>query len=461
MKNPDDEKETICAIATPHGEGSIGIVRISGPRTFKISAPLYRGPKPIQNMASHTAYFGEVVNPIDNSLIDQALFLPMHGPNSYTGEDILEIQAHGNPFLLQKIVSALISQGARMARPGEFTQRAFLSGKMDLSQAEAVMELISAKSTSQHQWALDQLKGRLSIKIETLKKRLLAIIAEIEASIDFSDQDIPVQSGKEIVTEIQQIKDEIHEMISNYDLGRQIIEGFTVVIAGRPNVGKSSLMNYFLQEDRAIVTPEAGTTRDLLQEPLQLEGLSVKLIDTAGFRNSHHPIEQEGIRRAQKAQERSDLTLWVLDISEKPSTEDHDMAKKLQPEKTIILLNKSDLPKQGDIDNFIQKHPQFKYTSTSLVSEEGLAQLKIYIKSNLIKQPEKEQPLVALLRHKIALETAEEKLLSGIKSSQNGDSFEFPAIDLREAIDALGQITGETTLDDIFDQIFNQFCIGK
>ncbi len=461
MLRPNDDHDTICAIATPQGEGGIGIVRISGKEARKIVQPLYRGKTQWGSIKSHVVHLGEVIDPLNNHVIDEALFLPMFAPNSYTGEDLIEIQAHGNPFLLQKIVSALLSQGARLATPGEFTRRAFLSGRMDLTQAEAVMDIISAKSDTQHQLALSQLRGHLSQKISDLKKRLVSIIAQIESSIDFSDQDIPTISNTEIIQRIQFVIDSIKNLLSRYSLGRQMREGFTVAIVGRPNVGKSSLMNYFLQEDRAIVTPIAGTTRDLLQEPINLDGLSIKLIDTAGYRETDHPIEQEGVRRAELAQQQADIILWMVDASQEPTSEDLCLSQRLFHKKTILLLNKIDLPHRMDKTYISDKYPKYKYLCISVKSEEGLDELQSMLKSALLKNPEKEQPLIALLRHRDALLSAEKSLQTALASIHAGTSWEFPAIDLREAIDSLGLITGETTLDDILDQVFGQFCIGK
>ncbi|MFQ5587648.1 MAG: tRNA uridine-5-carboxymethylaminomethyl(34) synthesis GTPase MnmE [Nitrospiria bacterium] len=461
MPYSDDHHDTICAIATSQGEAGIGIVRVSGPRARKIVGQLYRGRKKWDEIISHTACLGEVVDPLDGTLIDEALFLPMFAPNSYTGEDVVEIQAHGNPFLLEKIVAALLSQGARLAMPGEFTRRAFLSGRMDLTQAEAVMEVIAAKSDTQHQWSLSQLKGRLSQEVSALKERLVTIIAEIEAAIDFSDQELPFSSHDKIIKRIQCVTNSVRSMLAQYETGRQMREGFAVVIVGRPNVGKSSLMNAFLQEDRAIVTPVAGTTRDLLQEPINLEGLSVKLVDTAGYRETSHPIEQEGVRRAETARRNADLTLWMLDASEALTPEDRALSRQLCLEKTVVLLNKVDLPVKIDEAWISKLALNHQHLRISIKSGEGLEHLRHELKTLLLGKPEKEQPLVALLRHKKALSAAEKSLVSAVAAIKEGVSWEFPVVDLREALDAFGQITGETALDDILDQIFNQFCIGK
>jgi len=387
-------------------------------------------------------------------LIDEALFLPMFAPHSYTGEDVVEIQAHGNPLILKKILSAAILQGARLASPGEFTRRAFISGRIDLAQA-------AAKSDLQHQWALGQLKGQLSVKISGLKKQLVAVLAQIEASIDFSEEEIPLQGRDEIASSIRDILFPMRALLEGYEVGRQIREGFTVVIMGRANVGKSSLMNHFLQEDRAIVTPIAGTTRDLLQEPLDLSGLSIKLVDTAGYRESVHPVEQEGVARAARVQKEADLVLWVLDSSQALTKDDLYLAEMLQDRPLIILLNKRDLPSAIEEEVLRLKYPNTEFVHISIKSDTGLKALSDCIKSRLIVSPEKEPPMLALLRHRNALMAAESRLTTALASVEEGLSWEFPAIDLRESMDALGEIVGETTVDALLNEIFGQFCIGK
>lgn len=461
MKRPLEKNETICAIATPHGEGGIGVIRVSGKEACIFVSPLYRGKKSWASLESHRAYWGEVVDPLDGTPIDEALFLPMYAPHSYTGEDVVEIQSHGNPFVLEKILSKLLLQGARLAAPGEFTRRAFLNGRMDLSQAEAVMEMIAAKSDSQHQWALSQLKGRLSQKVVSLKERVVSVLAQIEAAIDFSGENLPLKSSKEMCDEVNAVLDSIRGMLEGYAVGRQIREGFTVVIVGRPNVGKSSLMNYFLQEERAIVTALPGTTRDLLQEPVDLEGLSVKLVDTAGYRLTEHPIEQEGIRRAEAAQQSADLTLWLLDASQALTAEDLYLAEKLRDCPVMVLLNKVDLPAVLDREAICSIYPKKELLDVSVITGAGMFRLRHEIRKRLLLYPEKESPMVGLLRHRNALALAETALVSAATALEERLSWEFPAIDLRDALDALGQITGETTVDDVLDQVFGQFCIGK
>lgn len=461
MKRRSGEKDTISAISTAPGMSGIGIVRVSGNDAFPIVASLYRGKKRFSSFTSRTAHFGEVVDPGTQEVIDEAIFLVMKRPQSYTGEDVVEIQSHGNPFLLEKIVSLLLQQGARLAMPGEFTRRAFLSGRIDLAQAEAVMEIISSRSALKHQWALGQLKGHLSQKIISLKGRLISIIAQIEASIDFSDAEIPLCRPGEMKRQICEVLQDIRSLLADYEKGRQIREGFTVVIVGRPNVGKSSLLNLFLHEDRAIVTPFPGTTRDLLQETIDLNGISLRLIDTAGYHKTEHPVEQEGVRRGESAQKSGDLCLWLLDASESITEDDLELADRLRDAPKIVILNKVDLPRKLQMASIPGKLLDGSFLNLSIKTGEGFDHLQNKLRETLVGRSEREQPLIGLLRHKKSLASAALVLSRASKAIEEGLSLEFPAIDLREAVDALGEITGETTVDEILDQIFERFCIGK
>ncbi len=461
MKGRLGEHDTICAISTPPGNAGIGVIRISGKAAIPISGALFRGKGTLSEFDSHTLHHGKVIDPETQTLVDEAIFLIMKAPNSYTGENTVEIQSHGNNFLLEKIIALLLKQGARLAAPGEFTRRAFLSGKIDLAQAEAVMELIASQSETHHQWAMAQMKGQLSKKILSLQGRLLPMIAQIEASIDFSEDEIPLCSPETLSKQISAVLQSVSAMLADYSYGRQIREGYTVVIVGRPNVGKSSLLNLFLKEDRAIVTPYPGTTRDLLQETIDFGGILIKLVDTAGYREAEHPIEQEGVRRGEAAQKNADLTLWLLDASEALSKEDIKLSETLKNGPKIIVLNKSDLPRALEMDSIPGDPPEEQFLNLSARTSQGFPELRDKIKAQLITRSEKEPPAIGLLRHKKALESAKKSLVHALASVNQGLSWEFPAIDLRESLDALGEITGETTVDEILDQIFDQFCIGK
>ncbi len=457
---PDD---TICAIATPAGVGSIGVIRVSGQLSLAIVSKIFNGKKR-NGFTSHTVHHGEIIDPSTDHVIDEALVLFMKGPHSYTGEDVVEIQSHGNPLLLQKIVSVLLSCGARLADPGEFTRRAFLAGKMDLAQAEAVMEMISAQSHSAQAMALNQLRGKLSEKIYIVRAEIVSLLSHIEASIDFTEQGIDLCSQEEIVARIDKPYQLIGDLLSRYEEGRQIREGTSVVIIGRPNVGKSSILNRLLGEDRAIVTPIPGTTRDTLEEGFNLQGHLVKIIDTAGMRETTDSIEQEGVRRGQAELEKADIALFILDASKTMDPKDIVLGDKISGKKKIVVLNKSDLPFCMDMDAIQAQYPKDPIVSISAITGHGFDDLKNKLVSLMIAE-EKEPPMVALMRHKHALERAESAMKRALQFAkenvEENPAVEFMASDLREALDALGEIVGETTTDEILDQIFNQFCIGK
>ncbi|MBI3358991.1 MAG: tRNA uridine-5-carboxymethylaminomethyl(34) synthesis GTPase MnmE [Nitrospirae bacterium] len=483
--NPNlGQDDTIAAIATPAGVGSIGVIRVSGNHAISIVSQVFKGK--LQEFESHTVHHGEIIDPSTDYLIDEALVLVMKGPRSYTGEDVVEIQSHGNPALLQKILSVLITCGARLAQPGEFTRRAFLAGKMDLAQAEAVMELIAAQSNAAQAMALNQLRGKLSAKIDSVKEEILSLLSQIEASIDFTEQGIDLCSYGEIVARIDRPYQSICELLSRYEEGKQIREGRSVVIVGRPNVGKSSIMNYLLGEDRAIVTPIPGTTRDTLEERLNLQGHIIKIIDTAGMRDTTDSIEQEGVRRGEGALKRADIALFVLDVSEPIHLEDITLWDKITCKKKIIILNKIDLPSRIYIEAIHTKYPTDPVVLLSAATGEGMDDLKNKLVALIATKEESEPPHISLLRHKNALERAKHAMnralqlaiealrgvdfvrpsegRGGIERETNRPPHwvdEFLAADLREALDALGEIVGKITTDDILDQIFNQFCIVK
>jgi len=460
-------EETICAIATAIGHAAIGIVRVSGPAAFSIVQPLFAGRGTLSDFASHTVHYGRVRNPEDGAIIDEALFLVMKGPYSYTGEAMIEIQSHGNPLVLQQIVACLIGQGARLAAPGEFTRRAFLSGRIDLAQAEAVMEVIAAQSESHRAWALGQLKGELSATIGDLRERLLSMLSHVEASIDFIEQGIVVYKPAEMVAEVSAVQTAVRALLASYRNGRVVREGKTVVIAGRPNVGKSSLLNRLVGEARAIVTPQPGTTRDLVESWVRWNDLALRIVDTAGIRESHDPIEQEGVRRGQEAIRTADLVLLVLDASVPLLPDDLSWIALLDAEiaardgRVLLTLNKSDLPRRIDLASL-----PGSAVSISTVTGVGFDDLKRAMADALKMAPEKEQPLVGLLRHHDALARADLALQRAVAAAAEGQksaSWEFLAVDLREAADFLGEILGTSPVvdDALLDRIFNQFCIGK
>ncbi|MEK6582838.1 MAG: tRNA uridine-5-carboxymethylaminomethyl(34) synthesis GTPase MnmE [Nitrospirota bacterium] len=463
--------DTIAAISTPLGEGGIGIVRLSGKDAFKIADRLFHSPKgkKISDTPSHRIIYGFVKDPSTNDTVDEVLVSVMRSPNTYTREDIVEINCHGGMLPLRKVLELVIKEGARLADPGEFTKRAFLNGRLDLSEAEAVIDLIRAKTDEAGRIALEQLKGRLSVKILKLREALTQICTFVEAYIDFPEEEIEISSKKEMLESTGSILAELESLLKTYEEGRFFREGLGAAIVGRPNVGKSSLLNALLQKDRAIVTNMPGTTRDIIEEYLNINGLPLRIIDTAGIRESHDMAEREGVKRSLKAIEDADLVIAVVDGSEPLKNEDFEVLGKIKGKNAIIAINKSDLisPKERESRRAEVASALFSYASQiisiSALKEDGLEELKDTIFSSCVKnwKEQKEGIIITNLRHKIAIQAAYDSLGNALKSMETNQPVEITAIDLREALDRIGEIVGAVTTDDILNRIFSDFCIGK
>ena len=454
------EEETICAVSTPSGEGGIGIIRISGKDALGIAKKIFqpRTEKDISRAATHTLHYGHVIDPATGEPVDEVLMSVMHGPATYTREDIVEINCHGGMVPLWRVMGLLINAGARQADPGEFTKRAFLNGRIDLAQAEAVMDIIRAKTDLCHRAANEQLLGGLSAEISRLRDRLVSLIASVEAGIDFPEEDIETESGTQLTDEVSDIVAAIEELLLSYNYGRILRDGFATAIVGRPNVGKSSLLNALLKQNRAIVTEMPGTTRDVLEEYLNISGVPIKILDTAGIRHTHDTVEQEGVRRSLAAIESADIVLVVLDGSERLTEEDERVLDKVRGKNTIAIINKSDLPRK--LDGLSGPHIQ---VSVSCRTGDGLNGLKRAI-SDMVKQGtigSREHAWAVNQRHRTALAQTKESLQKSLDSIASSLSPEFIAVDLRGAIDSLGLIIGSTYTEDILERIFNDFCIGK
>ena len=464
-------EDTICAIATPSGEGGIGIVRLSGLQALAVAGRIVRlrSGAPLSSLATHTLHLADLVLPSSShkrsspragALLDEALVVYMKGPRSFTGEDVVEIQSHGGPLVLGALCDACIGAGARMAEPGEFTKRAFLNGRLDLSQAEAVLDTIRAKSEAGLTAAQRQLRGELGREVEGARAVLLMVLAQLEAGIDFAGEDITVLEHEELVRAISQAASIIQRLESTATQGRILRDGARVVILGRPNVGKSSLMNRLLKEDRAIVTDIPGTTRDVIEEGLDMAGVMVRLVDTAGIRETVDTVEREGIKRTLSALEDADLCLVVLDGSVPLTQADHDLVKTVADRKHLVLINKSDLPSMIDAEAAEFRGPRFLVSAKSGV---GLDELRTAIRAMLVSSggDASEGIVVTNVRHRTALRRAAESLQQTWEASRHGLAGELIAVDLRAAADALGEITGVITTDEILERIFSEFCIGK
>jgi tRNA modification GTPase len=478
------QNDTIAAIATPPGAGGIGVIRVSGSDAFRLVLPLFRRPGAGEAVsalpASHQLTYGRIIDPLTHELLDEVLVAFMRAPHTYTREDVVEIQGHGGPLVLKRILRAVLSQGARMANPGEFTLRAFLNGRLDLAQAEAVMDLIGSETEASQRLALQQLQGRISAQIEDARTSILGAIARIEASIDFPEDDIPTPQADELRPLIAAAQQQVAALLAGSEQGRLYRQGLRTAIIGRPNVGKSSLLNALLRTDRAIVTPVAGTTRDTVEEVANLRGIPLHLIDTAGITPTDDPVEQIGVQRSRAAAENADVVLLVFDGSELLTTQDRQVCAELRAlgfgssleedrvttryhRPVVIVVNKADREPRITRAELEAMWPQAPIVTLSTLTGTGLSDLEDTL-AELVqagKGLHSESVLVTSARHQEALRRAAEHLQAAQVSLAQALPLDFVSIDLRASYSVLGEVTGETASDDLLDRIFSEFCIGK
>jgi tRNA modification GTPase len=458
-------RDTIAAIATPPGVGGIGVIRVSGPASEGIARRLFRPSRPLASFLSHHLYHGEVAAPETGAILDDVLVAFLRGPHTYTGEDTLEINCHGGPLILRTVLAEVFRAGARPAERGEFTKRAFLNGRLDLSQAEAVLDLITAKTPEGLSAAVDRLKGRLSGRIEMIRDAIIDLLAGIEAAIDFAEDDGAVETPGEDFPEFQTLIDDLQALAATYLRGRITREGVGVVIAGRPNVGKSSLLNRLLGEKRAIVTPVPGTTRDFIEEAVNIGGIPVRLTDTAGIRLPENAIEKEGIDLVWERLDNADAVLVLLDGSMALTPEDHELLAKILAKPMLPVINKSDLPQRLDEEMLQDLLPETTPPAIRISAKygDGIYRLTAAIRDMVLATPAEETTgiMIADLRHKVALERAAECLVRAREGLHDGLPPELTALEVREALDSLGEITGRTTSEEVLDRIFANFCVGK
>ncbi|MBX7066470.1 MAG: tRNA uridine-5-carboxymethylaminomethyl(34) synthesis GTPase MnmE [Parachlamydiales bacterium] len=444
-------QDTIAAVATAPGEGAIAVIRISGSRAFEVAGTIFS--RSIQNFKTHTAHYGSVLKS-DGTALDTVLLLVMKGPNSYTGEDSVEISCHGGQLVTRRVLERIFEAGARPAQPGEFSMRAFLNGKIDLAQAEAVQELIAAKSEMALENAEKQLRGALSERVGQFQKELTDTTAILEAWVDFPEEGLEFATMEEIIETLERICHSMEKLKATFHDGKMLHEGLSLCLLGSPNVGKSSLMNALLGKDRAIVTEIPGTTRDLLEEDLRLGSLHFKLIDTAGVRKTEEIVEQEGIRRTQAAMKEADLILLVLDASRPLSEQDRELIQNAPKEKTIVIWNKVDLAKPKE---------DIPAIAISAKQKMGLDALKEAIHRIIWQKgaPSKEEVLITKMRHYQAISNAIANCKAVIEGLKSGISAEFVAADMRASLNELGTIIGTNVTEDILSAIFSKFCLGK
>ncbi len=446
--------DTIIALATPPGIGAISVIRISGAESVPVVSKFFKGKKNLSDAPTHTVHYGRFLDK-KGETIDDVLVSVFRKPNSYTGEDSVEISTHGSPLVAEKIIGLLLEEGIRLAEPGEFTKRAFLNGKLDLAQAEAVADVINSRTEASLRGARNQLDGILSQKISSLRKELIDISSLMELELDFAEEDLEFVSQEEAIKKIEKIISEIDLLLETFKFGKVIKDGVNVAIVGKPNVGKSSLMNYILKESRAIVSHIPGTTRDVIREEVSIDGILYRLYDTAGIRLTENDIEREGVERSREAVKESDLVLFVNDVIEGFSIEIYNEILRLtEPSRVIKITNKIDLNPEASGNEDVK---------ISALTGEGIEKLFKLMKEKAIGTNifSEKSAVVSNVRHFVALKKAKESLLKAIESIKNGMSGEFTAVDLRNAESSLGEIIGKVTTDDILNNIFDQFCIGK
>ena len=456
------KEDTIAAIATPPGEGGIAIVRVSGPDAERIAAVVFaRTDGKNGNLESHRLYHGSISDPRMHRILDEVLLAVMRKPRSYTGEDVVEIHCHGGAFLARRILGLTLAQGARHAEPGEFTMRAFLNGRLDLAQAEAVLDLIRARTDKGVDLALRQAGGDVSNWVREVREELLDILVQVEAAIDFPEEEIELLQRAELVDKINRLRQKVLEVASTYEWGRLFREGARVCICGRPNVGKSSLLNALLGEERVIVTPVPGTTRDVIEESINLQGLPIVLWDTAGIRETNDQIEKIGVNLSRQHLEKADAVLVILDGSALFAEEDRSLLELTRSKKSIIVINKSDLPVQLEIDDVAKMASQIKVLSVSAKTKAGLDGLRDSLHDLILGSTTEPRVVVTNLRHKMALLRAESALSRSVTTLKENRPPEFVAVDINGAREALEEVIGIVNNEDILERIFANFCIGK
>ena len=456
-------EDTIAAVATAYGEGGIGIIRISGEEALPILQEIFEFHGDTDTFTSRRMTYGKIIDEEKNQIIDEVLAVYMKGPKTYTAEDVVEINCHGSMVSLRKTLALVLRKGARLAEPGEFTKRAFLNGRLDLSQAEAVIDMIRAKTDKSFDVAVSQLEGRLSLKVEEIRQKLLDLLVDITVNIDYPDEDIEEMTYEKLEESIVETQDMIEKLLATSSTGKMIREGIKIAIVGKPNVGKSSLMNGLLKETRAIVTDIPGTTRDTIEEVLSIRNIPVYLVDTAGIRETADKVEKMGIEKSKEAFNQADFILFLLDGSRPLEEEDLQIMELLKERKSLVLINKRDLGEAISIEEISAKLPASQVIEASLLKGQGITEIEDAVEDLVYggEIVQKESMMVNNVRHIELLQQAVKSLTDALHMSERREALDFIEVDVKNAYERLGEIIGETVSDDIINEVFARFCLGK
>ncbi|ESU34555.1 tRNA modification GTPase [Bacillus sp. 17376] len=460
------EFDTIAAISTPMGEGAIAIVRLSGDQAFEIADRLFKGvgSKKLSEVASHTIHYGHLIDPKTGQVAEEVMVSVMRGPKTFTKEDVVEINCHGGLVSVNRVLQLVLNQGARLAEPGEFTKRAFLNGRIDLSQAEAVIDLIRAKTDRAMNLALGQMEGRLSKLIQKLRQEILEILAHVEVNIDYPEyDDVEEMTHNMLLEKANYVKGELEKLLQTSQQGKILREGLSTVIVGRPNVGKSSLLNSLVHENKAIVTDIPGTTRDVIEEYVNVRGVPLRLLDTAGIRETEDIVERIGVERSRQVLKEADLILLVLNYSDELSEEDRNIFRAVEGMDVIVIVNKMDLPQKIDSDEVKELAKGYSLVTTSLLEDKGVDKLEEAISSLFFSGAIESGDLtyVSNSRHIALLNQAVHSIEEAISGVEMGTPIDIVQIDLTRSWELLGEIIGESVHESLIDQLFSQFCLGK
>lgn len=457
------EMDTIAAISTPVGEGGIAIIRVSGPDSIAIVDKVFQGKQALSTVDTHTIHYGKLYDPKSGEQVEEVLVSVMRAPRTFTREDVVEVNCHGGFVSVQRVLELLLENGARLAEPGEFTKRAFLNGRIDLAQAEAVIDLIRSKTDRAMKVALSQVEGKLSAMVRSLREHLLSAMAHIEVTLDYPEHDVEEVTQNLLLTKCEEVRRKIEQLLRTAQQGKILREGLSTAIVGRPNVGKSSLLNSLVREEKAIVTDIAGTTRDVIEEYVNVRGVPLRLIDTAGIRETEDLVERIGVEKSRKILEQADLVLLVLNHNEPLQQDDYRLFEAVKDAQVIVIVNKTDLPQQLQLEEVKQRFPAERIVFTSVKDQRGIETLEQAIADLFFagEMQRDDYTYVSNARHIHLLKQAYQAIDDAIAAIQAQMPVDMVQIDIKRAWELLGEVIGESIGEELLDQIFSQFCLGK